>query len=251
MSTFTRVEAMNKEWFAGWFDSPYYHLLYGHRDDREARLFIELLVQHHLTDKQIIVDLGCGKGRHSRVLAEHGKRVYGIDLSPESIDFASQQETAMASFSVQDMRNFSLDIQADAILNLFTSFGYFESVDEHVHVLSSVAENLRPGGLFVLDYFNAHLVEEGSGQFVPTQRTDIRFEWTKRKEDGCVYKDIVVYDGEHRYKFQERVRLFEPTVLNHMLQSCGLNPEACFGDYQLNEFNPSTSPRCIIFATRS
>lgn len=157
----------------------------------------------------------------------------------------------MATFSVQDMRKFSLDYPADAIVNLFTSFGYFESVDEHTQVLSSVAANLRPGGLFVLDYFNAHLVEEGSGQFVPTQRTDIRFEWTKRKADGCVYKDIVVFDGDFRFEFQERVRLFEAPALNHMLASCGLKPSACYGDYHLNEFNPSTSPRCIIFAHRS
>ncbi|MFM7731182.1 MAG: class I SAM-dependent methyltransferase, partial [Flavobacteriales bacterium] len=159
------MENRNSEWFAGWFDSPYYHLLYGHRDEQEAFAFIQLLVHDHLADRPYVVDLGCGKGRHSRALAEHGKRVHGIDLSPESIEFASKQNTAMATFSVQDMRQLTLDTPADAILNLFTSFGYFESVDEHLSVLSSVAANLKKGGLFILDYFNAHLVEEGSGTF--------------------------------------------------------------------------------------
>ncbi|MFM7311338.1 MAG: class I SAM-dependent methyltransferase, partial [Flavobacteriales bacterium] len=137
------MENRNSEWFAGWFDSPYYHLLYGHRDEQEAFAFIQLLVHDHLADRHYVVDLGCGKGRHSRALAEHGKRVHGIDLSPESIEFASKQNTAMATFSVQDMRQFKLDKPADAILNLFTSFGYFESVDEHLSVLSSVAANLK------------------------------------------------------------------------------------------------------------
>ncbi|MFM7309883.1 MAG: hypothetical protein ACKOZY_04690, partial [Flavobacteriales bacterium] len=80
---------------------------------------------------------------------------------------------------------------------------------------------------------------------------DVRFDWVKRKTEGCIFKDILVCDGDKRFSFQERVQLFESEMLQQMLQSSGLNPVACYGDYQLNRFDPTSSPRCIIFATRS
>ena len=75
-----------KKWFESWFDTPYYHLLYKHRDDKEAHKFIKNLMQFLKIDKdQNILDLACGKGRHSIFLNKLGYRVTGVDLSSQNI----------------------------------------------------------------------------------------------------------------------------------------------------------------------
>ncbi len=82
---------MKKEWFASWFDSPFYHILYKNRDDEEAQQFISNLIQHiHLKKNAKVMDLACGKGRHARMLHQEGLRVLGVDLSPNSISAAKK-----------------------------------------------------------------------------------------------------------------------------------------------------------------
>ena len=87
---------MQKEdttWFASWFDSPYYHVLYKDRDDSEAADFMNRLTQYlHLHPTSKILDLACGKGRHSRYLSSLGYDVTGVDLSSQSITFAKKFE---------------------------------------------------------------------------------------------------------------------------------------------------------------
>ena len=78
-----------KEWFRDWFDSPYYDLLYKYRDEEEAWQFTKKLVEHlHAKPGEKILDVACGKGRHSRSLAEMGYDVTGFDLAPGSIQYA-------------------------------------------------------------------------------------------------------------------------------------------------------------------
>ena len=75
-----------KDWFKDWFNSPYYHLLYKNRDDNEARSFMDVLLQKlNMKEGSCILDLACGKGRHSKYLNEKGFDVTGVDLAKESI----------------------------------------------------------------------------------------------------------------------------------------------------------------------
>ena len=115
------------DWFEDWFDSKYYHILYKHRDYQEAQSFIDKLVDYlQLNEEQKILDLACGKGRHSIYLNKKGLDVMGVDLSPESIKHASQFENPKLKFEVCDMRDVVKPDYFDIVLNLFTSFGYFE-----------------------------------------------------------------------------------------------------------------------------
>ncbi|HET6992715.1 MAG TPA: methyltransferase domain-containing protein, partial [Bacteroidia bacterium] len=76
----------NNCWFESWFDSPYYHLLYGNRDEKEAENFIEVLARFLKAPKgSRALDLACGKGRHSVALYKNGFEVTGIDLSERNI----------------------------------------------------------------------------------------------------------------------------------------------------------------------
>src|SRR5688500_2509825 len=116
-----------QEWFSTWFDSPYYHILYNNRDEQEAEQFMDKLLAYlHPKPHEKVLDLACGKGRHSVYLNQKGFDVTGIDLSEQSIAYARQFENERLHFAVHDMREVYQPETFDFILNLFTSFGYFE-----------------------------------------------------------------------------------------------------------------------------
>mgnify|MGYP000453829180 CR=1 FL=1 len=143
----------HQNWFQSWFDTPYYHILYKQRNNTEAENFIRKLVTYLETDKnQSILDLACGKGRHSIFLNSLGYKVKGVDLSSQSILEATKYANDRLEFEIHDMRT-PLDTKYDLILNLFTSFGYFESDEENVKMLNSVEKTLKLNGTFVLDFF--------------------------------------------------------------------------------------------------
>jgi len=82
-----------QQWFKDWFNSHYYHLLYQNRDEQEALDFIQKLIAHlNPMPAAKMLDVACGKGRHSKALADYGFDVTGIDLSEESIAEAKEQE---------------------------------------------------------------------------------------------------------------------------------------------------------------
>src|SRR6187397_419384 len=96
----------NKEWFETWFDSPYYHILYEHRDEEEAESLMDnILTLLNLPASALVLDVACGKGRHAIHLAEKGLVVTGIDLSWKNISYAQRFERENLSFFVHDMRN--------------------------------------------------------------------------------------------------------------------------------------------------
>src|SRR5687768_10522825 len=92
-------------WFKDWFNSPYYHQLYFKRDESEAAAFINKLIDHlqPVTGAEML-DVACGKGRHSIQLASKGFKVTGIDLSEDSIREAKEFEEPNLEFFVHDMR---------------------------------------------------------------------------------------------------------------------------------------------------
>ncbi|MBC8032507.1 MAG: methyltransferase domain-containing protein, partial [Chitinophagaceae bacterium] len=148
-------------WFREWFSSPYYHLLYFNRNENEASSFINTLVNHlSPPPSSIILDVACGKGRHSRLLADKGFDVTGIDLSFTNINEALPYETDHLRFYQHDMRlPFSVNY-FDYAFNFFTSFGYFNTEREHYNAVRTIAGALKPGGVLVLDYFNVHYAED-------------------------------------------------------------------------------------------
>ena len=117
-------EDKHTEWFESWFDSPYYHVLYKNRDFSEAELFIDKLIQLiEPTKASRVLDLACGKGRHSIYLNKKGFDVTGIDLSEKSIACAKTAENETLHFYMHDMRKLFRTNYFDVVLNLFTSFG--------------------------------------------------------------------------------------------------------------------------------
>lgn len=101
-----------------------------------------------------ILDLGCGVGRHSLELARRGFKVTGIDRTESYIKHAREQadnEKLDVEFVRSDMRTFCRPGAFDAVINLFTTFGYFEDIEDDRKVIRNVIVSLKPGGIFLID----------------------------------------------------------------------------------------------------
>lgn len=237
-------------WFETWFDTPYYHILYKDRDFAEAEKFITLLINYLKIKKDSkIIDLACGKGRHSVFLNKMGYEVLGLDLSQQSIQHNKQFENTTLKFEVHDMRNeISGQLttnKADAVLNLFTSFGYFEDENDDRKVFQSISNILNDDGYFVLDFLNAKWVENTLVKEDIVIKEGINFTIKKKIEDQHVIKDIIFRDGSEDFHFFEKVKLHTLEEMNIYAEEFELERVQIFGDYQLSEFNSETSPRCI------
>ncbi len=243
---------MKKEWFAEWFDSPYYHLLYKHRDESEARRAIDALLHVMQLPKQArVLDLACGKGRHAKYLAEKGFEVTGLDISFSSITFARQFEHDELSFFQHDMRLPFRVNYFDAAVNFFTSFGYFDSEKEHLQALQNVAKNLRPDGIFLLDFLNAHhvkqiLVSSNSEKIVE----GVTFKIKKTLRRGHVFKTVEFEAGGRKFFFREKVRLFELADFQRLMSSSGLKIHQTLGGYDGSKFDAASSERLIILVRK-
>jgi len=234
------------EWFESWFDTPYYHLLYSNRDYTEAENFITKLTQElQLPQSSKIIDLACGKGRHSVFLNKLGFDVLGLDLSRQSIEFDKQFENETLHFDVHDMRH-SIDSEpVDAVFNLFTSFGYFDNEEDDKNVFRSVYKVLKPGGFFVLDYLNEEYVRQILVPESTIHREGIDFNISKKIEGRHIIKDIRFLAEEKPYHFFEKVKLHTLETIEKYAKGRGFERVKIWGDYQLNDFQKEDSPRCI------
>jgi SAM-dependent methyltransferase len=259
MTTFAAMEenempAKEPYWFEAWFDSPYYHLLYKNRNEEEAQFFIDNLVKKlDLKKGSKILDLACGKGRHAIHLNSLGYDVTGIDLSEESINIAQKEANALPAgrqetlaFFVHDMRELYWSNHFDFILNLFTSFGYFDDENDNIKTLQSVYDSLKPGGSFVIDFFNAAKVESELIAAEIVTADDTEFHISRQIKDGYIIKDIEVHKGEKVQHFMEKVQLLLPEHFQKWFAATGFEIINVWGDYSLNEFNAETSARLII-----
>lgn len=243
---------MNTEqaWFASWFDTNYYHILYKNRDDSEASYFIENLFHKLKLSNETVLDLACGKGRHSIFLNSLGLNVLGVDLSENSISLASTSSKVNLDFKVHDMREVIEDKTFDVVFNLFTSFGYFDNDEDNQAVLKSVHQMLHPNGRLVIDFMNAHKVVNSLVKTETKTIDGIQFD-IKRNYDGkFITKDILVIDQDKNFDYQEKVRAFLKEDFIDLLHQNGFIINEVFGDFSLNNFDQNTSDRLIIVASK-
>ena len=142
-------------WYEQWFNTRFYHMLYQHRDEQEAQDFIDILFSRlQPQDDWHILDLACGRGRHARYIHQKGMEVTGLDLADANIEFAAQYLEDKLHFQVADMRQDLGSKRFDLILNLFTSFGYFDQWEENLKAMQRIKQALKPGALLLIDFLN-------------------------------------------------------------------------------------------------
>ncbi|MCD1118069.1 class I SAM-dependent methyltransferase [Chryseobacterium turcicum] len=234
------------EWFESWFDTPYYHLLYSNRDYTEAENFITKLTSElELPQSAKIIDLACGKGRHSVFLNKLGYDVLGLDLSRQSIEHNKQFENQTLIFDVHDMRDPIDYTPVDAVFNLFTSFGYFDNEEDDKNVFKSVCNALKKDGYFVLDYLNEEFVRNTLVPETTITRGEIDFKISKEIKDRHIIKNIRFEADGKSHHFFEKVKLHTLETIKNYAEESSFERVKIWGDYQLNDFNKDISPRCI------
>jgi SAM-dependent methyltransferase len=185
-----------------------------------------------------VLDLCCGPGRHSVILAKHGYKVTALDLSQPYLELARRAaaESKVAFDTVSaDMREIPFDDYFDAVINMYSSFGYLESETEDLRVLESIARSLKPGGRLLLDMLNREWAVANY----------IQNDW-HADPDGTLYVEhraldlassrmrvrfiIVGPDGERRDSIGHDIRLYTLTEMTRLLEGVGLaGVEACGG----------------------
>lgn len=233
-------------WYASWFDTPYYHILYKERNYREAQIFMDNLTHYlNLPEKAKVLDLACGKGRHAIYLNQLGYDVIGADLSENSIAEANKNANETLHFVVHDKR-IPFEEKFDAIFNLFTSFGYFENEEDNLQTLIAIKESLSDYGFAVIDFMNVHTVLEN---LIPeeTKEVDgITFQIKRYLADSFIIKEIDFVDQGREYHFEEKVKAYTLDDFKRMMEQAGIYLLDTFGDYKLKKFHKNTSERLIM-----
>ncbi len=235
-----------KEWFENWFDTSFYHILYDYRNDDEAKLFMNNLIGFlNLSTGDKILDLPCGKGRHSLFLHSQGFDTTGADLSVNSIEHAQQFQKEGLSFEIHDMRN-PIKGKYDSIFNLFTSFGYFNRETTNIKVLENFKNALKKDGHIVVDFLNLHKVVNN---LIPEQQVTkkgVDFLIKKRVTESYIIKEIQVTSEEQVHHFMEKVQALDLEKMKKFAKSAGLEIQHVFGDYELSAFDSQNSDRLIL-----
>ncbi|HYV94693.1 MAG TPA: methyltransferase domain-containing protein [Chitinophagales bacterium] len=251
-------EPQKQEWFETWFDTPYYHILYDHRDDKEAEQFLNALLNHlQLPPESTVLDAACGNGRYSIFLANKGFNVVGIDLSWKNIQHAGNFESENLTFYLHDMREMFYVNYFDAVFNFFTSFGYFSSEKDNLKAIRSLSNSLKPGGRLVIDFFNSEKIVR---EIIPLQdfdKNNIQFTIKKSLElnrdesaPRVMVKKIFVRDHGKQFEFEERVQALTLKNFEHYFNMHHLKLREVFGDYHLHPFDPQNSERMILVAEK-
>lgn len=236
----------NENWFATWFDSKYYHILYQNRDQQEAEVFMDNLTHYlNLPENATILDLACGKGRHSIYLNKLGYSVTGVDLSENSIASAAKFSNEKLQFRVHDMRQ-KTEEKYDAIFNLFTSFGYFENEEDNYKTLLAIQESLSEYGFAVIDFMNVNYVLQN---LVPEETKTIEgidFHIKRYVKDRFIHKEISFEDQGQAFHFTEKVRALTLADFETWMEKAGIHLLDIFGDYKLRKFYANESERLIL-----
>ncbi|MBT2290270.1 methyltransferase domain-containing protein [Paenibacillus albidus] len=241
------------EWYEESFGEDYL-IVYKHRDFGGARREVEQMIGWlNLPSGAKVLDLCCGMGRHSLALAEAGYEVTGVDLSEALLREARSQNGAeQVTWIHSDMRELPLAGGFDAVVNLFTSFGYFEEDKDQVKVLREIYRMLKPEGKFIIDFLNpAHVIRH----LVPhSTREDGEnlIDESRRIKDGYVMKDIILtskIDGTPRL-YHERVKLYPREKFQEMIAEAGLQLKEVHGGYEEESYDAENSRRMIFCGAR-
>jgi len=242
---------IEKKWFEQWFDSPYYHLLYKNRDEVEAEKFIKNLIAFlQPPSGSIMLDVACGKGRHSIYLNKLGYNVDGFDLAENSIIVAKKQEAKNLKFYVNDIRKPLKINHYNYAFNLFTSFGYFEDETDNLLAIYAISESLKTDGILVLDFMNVTKVVNNLQEKETKIINDNTFLIKRSFFNNFIIKDIDINDKGITHHFQEKVKAITLADFRTYFNAANLKIEAIFGNYNLTSFDEKISDRLIVIAKK-
>ena len=242
------------DWFEDWFNTKEYLEVYRHRNESEAKELVSIILNSiQIPENGSVLDLACGAGRHSIYFAQKGYDVTAVDLSQNLLLVAKEaalDNKVNIEFIQSDIRYFSSGKKFDLIVNLFTSFGYFETDSENFMLFEIVKKYLNNSGYFVLDYLNKtyvqnNLVKESTDMLGKGEIIQKRF-----IEGNRVVKDIFINQNGSSKHYRESVRLYDDQELKAAISDAGLKIEKVFGEFNGKGFEKDNSKRIIIIASK-
>ena len=247
-------------WYEIFFDENYLKEyekgLTPERAQKEADFINSTLNLPQTAEGARILDLCCGHGRHTVELAAAGYSMVGQDLSATFLNLAKDAAAArnlQIRFIHADMRQIPFERELDAVINLFSAFGYFDDDVENQKVLDAVARALKPGGKFLIDLLNTLRIirdflpqswdELSDGTVVLTKRN---YNILTGYNEEC--RTYIAPDGSKR-EIHLALRLYFYPEFTEMLNRAGLAPIQVFGDYDGSEYTWD-SKRMIVLAEK-
>lgn len=246
------------KWYVDFFREGFYYRSWApaerfQRAEREVDFIVEAL---DLQAGASVLDLCCGEGRHAIELARRGYRMSGLDLSAFHLRLA-RQAAKNAGVSVRwhraDMRDIPWEGEFDAVINMYTSFGYLESDEEDFKVLVRVARALKPGGRFLLDTINREMLVRHWQAHDYQERVDggllledRRFDFLAGRQRSRVLN--IHPDGTRRER-EIDLRMYTLKELANMLSRAGLSVRRTWGGFDGREYGPD-SRRMIVLAEK-
>lgn len=246
-------------WYASFFRGDYLEV-YGHAFTAERAAtevgFVERALA--LRPGDAVLDLCCGQGRHAVLLAARGYRVTGQDLNRAYLDVAVEAaRTAGVHIDTvhADMRVIPHDEPFEAIINMFTAFGYLESEADDLRVLRAAARALRPGGRLLMDLLNREWVVANYAEHDWHAGEDGTLYLERRQLDLASSRNHVTFtavppEGGRREIGGHHVRLYTLTEMIGLLTTAGLRLVQVYGGFEDEPYSITTR-RMIVVAEKS
>jgi SAM-dependent methyltransferase len=244
-------------WYDEFFDEHYLdywaQILPQERTSREVRFIVE---QMELPDGAKVLDLCCGQARHAIELAKLGYDVTGLDLNEFLLEAGrkfSGTEGVNIRFVQGDMREIPFEGEFDAVVNLFTAFGYFEDEAENQQALDSVCRALKPGGKFLIDQSHVLCAAREYQPRVWKEFSDGTILVEEREFDAVRVRHrsraVFIKPDGRRAERHNDIRCYTCAELSAMLRQAGLEPVATYGDFRGSPLE-ITSRRLIIISKK-
>ena len=246
---------VDPRWYDDFFGEDWLVIARTVEDPELTRAQVDFLVERlGLEPGARVLDLACGHGRHAIELARRGFGVTGLDLSEPSLALAREragEQSLELELVAGDMRELPWEGEFDAIVNLWTAFGYFAEESDDARVLDAVARALRPGGSFLLDTLNVFALARGFQEHGWQELEDGRLLIEDRAYDQLAGRSTATWtvidpDGTRRHH-RHSLRCYTLPELRALLRRAGLEVVDAWGGWDGAPFGWESS-RLIVHA---
>lgn len=251
---------MDNNWYNIFFSSFYLPYFSSKKENRIATQqevnFISGIL-NNLPKEAKILDLACGTGRHLIELAKLGFNMTGFDFNEaalKSVRRRADGEKLVVRLIRGDMRLLPFNSEFDAVICMYTSFGYFMKESDNIKTLEAISKSLKRDGFLLLDLPNKAWITNKAPRktWQKTRNQYVLEERSFNKSKNIFQNEIIILSSAEKEKrVTTFLRLYDSPEIREMLHKANLELIRSFGDYNTTvQFDPNKSPRMILLARK-